>query len=220
MRYTTVEAFTNGFITALGSKSVERFKQVYRDADVLLIDDVQFLASKVKTEEEFFHTFNAIYDAGRQLVLTCDRVPSQLLAIEDRLRDRFQSGLVAPISPPDHSTRVTILRKRAALDAITVADERVLDIIAERITDNIRSLEGALIRLVAIHSLTGHPLDLKLVHSVLDDIHPTTDTPPARTVAEIQTAVAEISASGRRARLLKPSRKGLLAPSDRDPPRP
>ena len=121
VRYTTVEAFTNGFITAISTRAVEHFKRLYRDADVLLIDDVQFLASKAKTEEEFFHTFNAIHDAGRQLVLTCDRVPSQLHAVEDRLRDRFQSGLVAALAPPDHTTRVTIFRKRAALDGISIS---------------------------------------------------------------------------------------------------
>ena len=103
VRYTTVEAFTNSFITALGTRSLDRFKHAYRDADVLLIDDVQFLASKAKTEEEFFHTFNAVYETGRQLVLTCDRLPSQLLAVEERLRDRFESGLVAVITPPDHA---------------------------------------------------------------------------------------------------------------------
>ena len=119
VRYTTVEAFTNHFISALGSRSLDRFKRAYRDADVLLIDDVQFLASKAKTEEEFFHTFNALYETGRQLVLTCDRLPRQLTSVEERLRERFESGLVADIRPPDFATRVAILRKRAILDGIT-----------------------------------------------------------------------------------------------------
>jgi chromosomal replication initiator protein len=172
VRYTTVEAFTNGFIAALNGRALDRFKSLYRDVDVLLIDDVQFLASKAKTEEEFFHTFNALHDSGRQLVLTCDRLPSQLTGIEQRLRERFESGLVAHLTPPDQATRLTILRKRAALDNIAIDDPHVLELIAERVTDNIRSLEGALIRVVAHHSLSGHPIDLELTSTVLDAIHP------------------------------------------------
>jgi chromosomal replication initiator protein len=189
VRYTTVESFTNNFISALGSRSLERFKRAYRDADVLLIDDVQFLASKAKTEEEFFHTFNAVHESGRQLVLTCDRLPRQLVTVEERLRERFESGLVADIHPPDFATRVAILRKRAALDEIDVADNRVLELIAERVTDNVRTLEGALIRIVAHHSLTNRPLDLELAANVLEGIHPALpkDTP---SIGEIQTAVA------------------------------
>ena len=190
VRYTTVEAFTNHFIRALGSRSIDRFKQAYRDADVLLIDDVQFLASKAKTEEEFFHTFNALYETGRQLVLTCDRLPSQLAAVEERLRERFESGLVAVIKPPDHATRVAILRKRAALDRIAVTDDAVLEVIAERITDNVRVLEGALIRLVAYHSLTQLPIDVKLAEAVLDEIHPRPKQDAPTSVGDIQHAVA------------------------------
>jgi chromosomal replication initiator protein len=174
VRYTTVEAFTNGFIAALNARGLERFKHLYRDVDVLLIDDVQFLASKAKTEEEFFHTFNALYDSGRQLVLTCDRLPEQLTGIEERLRERFESGLVAHLKPPDRRTRIAILKKRAALDRLRVADPAVLELIADRVTDNIRSLEGALIRIVAHHSLTGHPIDTDFAGKVLDDIHPQT----------------------------------------------
>ena len=190
VRYTTVEAFTNHFIRALGSRSLDRFKQAYRDADVLLIDDVQFLASKIKTEEEFFHTFNALYETGRQLVLTCDRLPSQLMAVEERLRERFESGLVAVIKPPDHATRVAILRKRAALDRIPVTDDAVLEVIADRITDNVRVLEGALIRIVAYHSLTQLPIDVKLAEGVLDEIHPRPPKEAPTSVGEIQRAVA------------------------------
>ncbi|MGI8413413.1 MAG: chromosomal replication initiator protein DnaA [Solirubrobacteraceae bacterium] len=189
VRYTTVEEFTNHFITALGTRSIDRFKRAYRDSDVLLIDDVQFLASKAKTEEEFFHTFNALYETGRQLVLTCDRLPRQMSTIEQRLRERFECGLVADIQPPDFATRVAILRKRAALDRIALDDPSMLELIAERITDNIRSLEGALIRIVAHHSLTRRPLDAELANSVLDGICPR--MPSGRpTVAVIQAAVA------------------------------
>jgi chromosomal replication initiator protein len=190
VRYTTVEAFTNHFITALGTRSVDRFKRAYRDADVLLIDDVQFLASKVKTEEEFFHTFNALYETGRQLVLTCDRLPRQLTSVEERLRERFGSGLVADIRPPDLPTRVAILRKRAALDGINVADTHVLELIAERVSENVRALEGALIRVVAHHSLTNHPIDVELAARVLDGIYPRATTAPTVTIAGIQAAVS------------------------------
>jgi len=172
VRYTTVEAFTNGFIAALHGHALEGFKSLYRAADVLLIDDVQFLASKAKTEEEFFHTFNALHDSGRQLVLTCDRLPQQLRGIEERLRERFEAGLIAHLTPPDRATRVAILRKRAAIDGIPPPGDGVLELIAERVKDNIRSLEGALIRIVAHHSLTGQPIDVRLARAVLDDIHP------------------------------------------------
>ena len=189
VRYTTVEAFTNQFLRALGSRSVDRFKQAYRDIDVLLIDDVQFLASKAKTEEEFFHTFNAVYETGRQLVLTCDRLPRQLVAVEERLRERFESGLVAVIHPPDFATRLAILRKRAILDDICVEDQAVLELIAARITDNVRTLEGALIRIVAYHSLTQSPIDVRLAEMVLDEIHPRQGPEPI-SINAIQDAVA------------------------------
>lgn len=193
VRYTTVEAFTNGFIAALKGKALERFKQLYRDVDVLLIDDVQFLASKARTEEEFFHTFNALYDSGRQLVLTCDRLPSQLLGIEQRLRARFESGLVATLAPPDRATRLAILRKRAVLDEIRVEDQAVFDLIADRITDNVRSLQGALIKVVANHSLTGREIDAALTLQVLDQIEPQADSagPAKLDIFRIQDVVAD-----------------------------
>jgi chromosomal replication initiator protein len=211
VRYTTVEAFTNQFIRALGSRSLDRFKQAYRDADVLLIDDVQFLASKAKTEEEFFHTFNAVYETGRQLVLTCDRLPRQLISVEERLRERFESGLVATMKPPDFPTRVAILRKRAALDRVRIDDQTVLELIADRITDNVRQLEGALIRVVAYHSLTQLPIDARLAEAVLDEIHPRPDHKSA-SIEDIQKAVgdrygvtvAELKSPGRAARLSWP----------------
>ena len=147
---------------ALSTRSVDAFKRAYRDADVLLIDDVQFLAEKVRTEEEFFHTFNALKEDGRQIVVSCDRVPRALLGLEARLRERFEAGLVAEIAPPDLATRITILRKRAALDAITIDDPAVLELVAARVTKNIRALEGALIRVVAHSSLTQRRLDREL----------------------------------------------------------
>jgi chromosomal replication initiator protein len=189
VRYSTVESFTNQFVNALGTGSIHRFKRAYRDADVLLIDDVQFLASKAKTEEEFFHTFNALYETGRQLVITCDRLPRELVAVEERLRERFESGLVADIRPPDLATRVAILRKRAALDRITLAEPGVLEMIAERVTTNVRALEGALIRVVALHSLTRRPIDIALTATVLDKIYPDSRSRSV-SIASIQAAVA------------------------------
>jgi chromosomal replication initiator protein len=190
VRYTTVESFTNHFVGALGSRSLHQFKHTYRDVDVLLIDDVQFLASKAKTEEEFFHTFNALYEQGRQLVLTCDRLPHALLGVEERLRERFEAGLVADMKPPDFGTRVAILRKRAMVDQVQLADQACLELIAERIVDNVRALEGALIRVVAYHSLTGQPIDLSLTTKVLDTLYPQhmPKAPPAS--SRIQHAVA------------------------------
>ncbi len=190
VRYTTAESFTNHFISALSTKSLDAFKHAYRDADVLLIDDVQFLASKARTEEEFFHTFNALYETGRQLVLTCDRLPRALVTIEQRLRERFEAGLVADIKPPDHATRVTILRKRAMLDNIALADPTVLDLIADRVSDNIRALEGALIRVVAFHSLTQRPIDRVLAREVLDAMYPSRRGSGPPSIAEVQAVVA------------------------------
>jgi chromosomal replication initiator protein len=189
VRYTTAETFTNHFLTALGSRSVDAFKHAYRGVDVLLIDDVQFLASKARTEEEFFHTFNALYETGRQLVLTCDRLPRALVSIEQRLRERFEAGLVADIKPPDFATRVAILRKRAALDRVELADPGALDLIAERVTDNIRALEGALIRVVAFQSLTQRPIDAQLTTEVLEAMYPGRRSRPP-SIADVQEAVA------------------------------
>jgi chromosomal replication initiator protein len=172
VRYTTVETFMNQFIAAINGGSMDRFKGRFRRSDVLLIDDVQFLASKIKTEEEFFHTFNALYEAGSQLVLTCDRLPRDLEALEDRLRERFESGLVTAIAPPDLATRMTVLRKRVQHDGIALEDDDVLTLIARRVPSNIRALEGALIRVVAFASLTGRPVSAALAAEVLGDLYP------------------------------------------------
>ncbi len=172
VRSTTAERFTNAFVTAVQTKGTDDFKARFRDTDVLLIDDVQFLQRKVKTEEEFFHTFNALYETGSQLVLTCDRLPTDMAALEERLLERFQAGLVAELLPPDFATRLAILRKRVHHDRIELADEGVLHAIAHRITANARALEGALIRVVAYHSLTRRPLDGALADEVLAGLYP------------------------------------------------
>jgi chromosomal replication initiator protein len=189
VRCTTGEAFTTEFLSALNTGQTEPFKLRYRDVDVLLIDDVQFLERKVKTEEEFFHTFNALHDSGRQVVLTSDRPPYDLQQLEDRLRERFESGLVADIQPPDLVTRLTILRKRVQHDRIELTDPQALYTIAEHVTGNIRALEGALIRIVAFSSLTGRELTAELAREVLHTLYPHRDAPSGtRTIAEIQAA--------------------------------
>lgn len=177
VRYTTTERFTGDFVAALRSGRVDDFKGRFRRADVLLVDDVQFLASKARTEEEFFHTFNALHDAGAQLVLTSDRLPRDLDAVEDRLRDRFEAGLVCEVGRPDHGVRLAVLRKRVQHDGIVLADPRALTVIADRITDNVRAIEGALIRVVAYHSLTGRPIDVDLANEVLDGLYPESRRP-------------------------------------------
>ncbi|HEV3001146.1 MAG TPA: chromosomal replication initiator protein DnaA [Solirubrobacteraceae bacterium] len=195
VRYTTAERFTNEFLAAIQTRDVERFKGSWRGNDVLLIDDVQFLESKAKTEEEFFHTFNALYDAGAQLVLSSDSPPRDLAALEDRLRERFEAGLVTDIAAPSHAMRVAILRKRAHHDGIDLPDDAVLDAIAGRMLDNVRALEGALIRVVAYASLTRRPLDAALADEVLSNLYPSAPRPgtrpPAPTIERIQDAVCE-----------------------------
>jgi chromosomal replication initiator protein len=190
VRYTTLEEFTGHFVRALKSSSIEEFKRRYRSTDILLIDDVQFLERKAKIEEEFFHTFNALYETGAQLVVTCDRTPRDMGSLADRLRERFESGLVADLRPPDLATRLTILRKRVQHDGVRLADLDAIVPIAERITTNVRALQGALIRVVAFHSLTGRAIDRSLVTHVLDGLY-SGAAPQPRTVQEIQRATCE-----------------------------
>jgi chromosomal replication initiator protein len=172
VRATTAERFTSDFVAALRTGAVDTFKGRFRRADVLLIDDVQFLERKARTEEEFFHTFNALHEAGSQLVLTSDRLPRDLDALESRMRERFEAGLVADIGAPDRAVRTAVLRKRVQHDGVQLDDPAALDVIADRVTDNVRALEGALIRVVAFHSLTGRPLDAVLAEEVLDGLYP------------------------------------------------
>jgi chromosomal replication initiator protein len=207
--YTTVEAFTDHFVGALHSGALEAFKATYRNVDVLLVDDIQFLQSKARTEQEFFHTFNALHGAGAQLVLTSDRLPRDLDALEDRLRERFEAGLVCDVRPPDAGTRLTILRKRVQQDRVEGVDPAALELIAARVHTNIRALEGALIRVVAFGSLTGRPVTHDLAAEVLDGLYPEL-RPRARTVREIQESICEafeISLDT----LLSPSRAGAVA---------
>jgi chromosomal replication initiator protein len=188
--YTTAEAFTDQFVGALRTGAIEAFKTAYRNVDVLLVDDVQFLQSKARTEQEFFHTFNALQGAGAQLVLTSDRLPRDMDALEDRLRDRFESGLVTDVRPPDVPTRLTVLRKRAQQDELAIAGD-ALERIACRVESNLRTLEGALIRVVAFGSLTGRPVTGELADEVLDGLYPDLKPARAHSVREIQEQTAE-----------------------------
>jgi chromosomal replication initiator protein len=190
VRYTTVEAFTDHFVGALKGHGLEAFKAAYRGVDVLLVDDLQFLQSKAKTEQEFFHTFNALHQAGAQLVLTSDRLPRDMDALEERLRERFEAGLVCDVAPPDRATRLTILRKRVAQDDVGDVELGALELIADRVEANIRALEGALIRVVAFGSLTGRPVTAELAAEVLDGLYPEL-TPRARSLREIQERTCE-----------------------------
>jgi chromosomal replication initiator protein len=193
VRCTTADAFTGEFVAALHTGDVERFKAAYRTAAVLLVDDVQFLEAKVRTEEEFFHTFNALHTAGAQLVLSSDRLPRDMAALEERLRERFEAGLVADISAPDRDTRVTILRKRVAHDGLEHVTDEALQTIASRVVDNVRVLEGALVRVVAFHSLRGDwgPITAALADHVLDRLCLDRSSRRRHTIREIQDRTCE-----------------------------
>jgi chromosomal replication initiator protein len=172
VRYVTSETFMNDFINSLRDKRIEGFKQRYRTYDLLLVDDVQFFEHKERIQEEFFHTFNSLYEAGSQIVMSSDRPPRDIATLEERLRSRFEWGLITDIQPPDLETRIAILRKKVKTDGIHVPDPQVLSFIASRISTNIRELEGALTRVVAFSSLTGRALSVELAEDVLKDVFP------------------------------------------------
>lgn len=187
--YLSTEKFTNDFINSIRDNRTVDFRNKYRNVDVLLIDDIQFLAGKESTQEEFFHTFNALHESNKQIVISGDRQPREIPTLEDRLRSRFEWGLITDIQAPDLETRAAILRKKAAEDNVTVDDDSIL-LIANRITTNIRELEGALTRVKAYASITGQPIDLTLVEKTLDDLQPNSAT-AAISVERIQKVVAE-----------------------------
>ncbi|GLW68655.1 chromosomal replication initiator protein DnaA [Kitasatospora phosalacinea] len=171
VRYVSSEEFTNEFINSIRDGKADAFRKRYRDIDILLVDDIQFLASKESTQEEFFHTFNTLHNANKQIVLSSDRPPKQLITLEDRLRNRFEWGLITDVTPPELETRIAILRKKAIQEQLN-APADVLEFIASRITRNIRELEGALIRVTAFANLNRAPVDLELAGIVLKDLIP------------------------------------------------
>jgi len=189
VRYVSTEEFTNDFINSLRDDRKVAFQRRYRDVDVLLVDDIQFLEGKEGTQEEFFHTFNTLHNANKQIVVSSDRPPKRLETLEDRMRTRFEWGLITDIQPPELETRIAILRKKAAQDRLAVPGD-VLEFIAERIERNIRELEGALIRVTAFASLNRQPVDTQLAEIVLRDLIPDSGASEI-TAATIMAVVAE-----------------------------
>ncbi|MEW6622368.1 MAG: chromosomal replication initiator protein DnaA [Bacillota bacterium] len=187
--YVSSETFTNELIKAIRDDKTVEFRNKYRNIDVLLIDDIQFLAGKERTQEEFFHTFNSLYEANKQIIISSDRPPREIPTLEDRLRSRFEWGLITDIQPPDLETRIAILSKKAKMENLELPDE-VLLFIAKKIKSNIRELEGALIRLSAYASFIGKKLDPELAEKTLQDLFLLNHTPQL-TIELIQEAVAQ-----------------------------
>ncbi|MFL5767443.1 MAG: chromosomal replication initiator protein DnaA [Actinomycetota bacterium] len=185
VKYVTSETFVTEFIKAVRERQGYQFQRRYRDVDVLLVDDIQFLARREETQTEFFHTFNALHEAERQIVIASDRPPQELSGMEERLRNRFRWGLCVDVQPPDLETRIAILQLKAQRDNIDVPNE-VVDFIASKFDQNIRELEGALLRAAAFSSLTGQPIDIELAERALADLLPQTEIeiPPALIVDE------------------------------------
>jgi chromosomal replication initiator protein len=190
VRYVTSETFVNDFINSLRDKRIEGFKGRYRAYDVLLIDDVQFFEHKERIQEEFFHTFNSLHEAGGQIIMSSDRPPRDIATLEDRLRSRFEWGLITDIQPPDLETREAILRRKVKSDGIDIGDPEVLTFVANRVTTNIRELEGALTRVIAFSSLTGRRMDVELAQDVLRDVFPQGEA-AAVSIERIQELVCE-----------------------------
>ena len=188
--YITAENFMNDLIGSIRDNRTPEFKMKYRSVDVLLVDDVAFLAGKESTQEEFFHTFNALYDLKKQIILTSDRSPKEITTLEERLRSRFEWGLITDIQPPNLETRMAILKRKVEVNDIYISDD-VISYIAENITDNIRRLEGALIRLLAFASLTGREISLEMASEVLSSFFQGSSTGPVK-IANVMKIVAEV----------------------------
>jgi len=188
VRYVNSEEFTNDFINSIRDDKASAFQNRYRNVDVLLIDDIQFLQGKLQTQEEFFHTFNTLHNANKQIVITSDLPPKELSGFEDRMRTRFESGLLTDVQPPDLETRIAILRKKAIQDRMSVPDD-VLEYIATNFSTNIRELEGALIRVTAFSNLNRQAIDLPLAEIVLKDVLPN-ETPNQVTAATIMAVTS------------------------------
>ena len=182
VRYVSSEEFTNDFINMIRDGKQDGFRRRYRDVDVLLVDDIQFLENKEGTQEEFFHTFNTLHNASKQIVISSDRAPKRLVTLEDRLRSRFEWGLITDVQPPELETRIAILRKKAVQEGLNAPPE-ALEYIASRISTNIRELEGALIRVTAFASLNRQSVDLQLAEIVLKDLIPESEQPEINAAA-------------------------------------
>ena len=187
--YVTSETFTNELINSIQNNKNEEFRNKYRNIDVLMIDDIQFISKKEGTQEEFFHTFNALYESNKQIIISSDRPPKEIKTLEDRLRSRFEWGLIADVQPPDYETRIAILKKKAERDNLTVPDD-VMAYIAKNIASNIRELEGALTRIVAFATLTNQDISIALAENSLKDIFSENAATPL-TPELIQQVVAE-----------------------------
>ena len=188
--YVTAENFMNDLIGSIRDNKTPEFKMKYRSVDVLLVDDVAFLAGKESTQEEFFHTFNALYDLKKQIVLTSDRSPKEITTLEERLRSRFEWGLITDIQPPNLETRMAILKRKVEVNDIYISDD-VITYIAENITDNIRRLEGALIRLLAFASLTGREISLEMASEVLSSFFQGSSSGPVK-IADVMKVVGDV----------------------------
>ena len=186
----TSEKFTNEFINSIRDNKAVEFRNRYRNVDVLLIDDIQFLAGKEQTQEEFFHTFNTLHEESKQIVISSDRPPKEIPTLEDRLRSRFEWGLITDITPPDLETRIAILRKKAKADGLLDIPNEVMMYIANQIDTNIRELEGALIRVVAYSSLVNNDITMDLAAEALKEIIPNA-RPRTVTILDIQKTVGE-----------------------------
>jgi chromosomal replication initiator protein len=186
--YVTSEKFTNELINSIRDDKTVEFRNKYRGMDILLVDDIQFLAGKERTQEEFFHTFNTLYEANKQIIISSDRPPREIPTLEDRLRSRFEWGLITDIQPPDLETRIAILRKKSQLENLTVPDDTIV-FIANKIQSNIRILEGALNRVIARSSLNGEEINPEMAADVLKDILP--NRPRPITIPLIQEVVAD-----------------------------
>ena len=215
VKYITTEAFTNEFIAAIRQRTPLPFQKKYRDADLLLVDDIQFITDKVQTQEEFFHTFNTLYEAHKQIVISSDRPPKEMPTLEDRLRSRFEWGLIVDIQPPDLETRIAILQKKAELSGIAVGDD-VVHFIAEKRQLNIRELEGALTRVAAFADLTNSVIDVSLAKDILKEIFPaakpkkiTSRSVVNETAKYFGLTVAELTGSGRSRHIVYPRQVGM-----------
>jgi chromosomal replication initiator protein len=187
LSYISAERFMNELINAIRYDKTQTFREKYRSIDVLLMDDIQFMAGKERTQEEFFHTFNALYDGQKQIVITSDCPPREIPTLEERLHSRFEWGLIADIEPPDLETKVAILKRKADLDGVTLPDD-VAFFIASKVKSNIRELEGSLVRLIAISSLRGLPISKMLAQDAIRNIAED-DQPAGITIEQIQRAV-------------------------------